>query len=50
VRRTLGQSAAAIMWSLRMIGVAVAFLAPWAIAVIFVVWIAKRIARPRQQK
>ena len=50
LRRTLAQSAAAIMWSLRMIGVAVAFLAPWAIAVIFVVWIAKRIARPRQQK
>jgi len=44
----LAQSAAAIMWSLRMIGVAVAFLAPWAIAVIFVVWIAKRIARARQ--
>src|SRR5881227_1969722 len=48
LRRTLAQSAAAIMWSLRMIGVAVAFLAPWAIAVIFVVWIAKRIARARQ--
>src|SRR5256886_623582 len=48
LRRTLAQSAAAIMWSLRMIGVAVAFLAPWAIAVIFVVWIAKRIARARR--
>ncbi|PYJ48551.1 MAG: hypothetical protein DME87_12325 [Verrucomicrobia bacterium] len=49
LRRTLAQSAAAIMWSLRMIGVAVAFLAPWAIAVIFVVWIAKRIARARRK-
>ncbi len=29
LRRTLTQSASAIMWSLRMIGVAVAFLAPW---------------------
>src|SRR5437867_6588342 len=48
VRRTLGQSAAAIMWSLRMIGVAVAFLAPWAIAVVAITWIAKRIARARQ--
>ncbi len=47
VRRTLAQSAAAIMWSLRMIGVAVAFLAPWAIAIILAVWIAKRIARAR---
>ncbi len=47
VRRTLAQSAAAIMWSLRMIGVAVAFLVPWAIAIILAVWIAKRIARAR---
>src|SRR6266576_3290004 len=29
LRRTLAQSVSAIMWSLRMIGVAVAFLAPW---------------------
>ena len=50
LRRTLAQSAAAVMWSLRMIGVAVAFLAPWAIAIVFIVWIAKRIARARQRK
>jgi hypothetical protein len=50
LRRTLAQSAAAVMWSLRMIGVAVAFLAPWAIAVVFIVWIAKRIARARRRK
>jgi hypothetical protein len=46
----LAHSAAAVTWSLRMIGVAVAFLAPWAIAIIFIVWIAKRISRARQQK
>ncbi len=28
IRRTLGQGAAALMWSARMIGVAIAFLAP----------------------
>jgi len=45
LRRTLAQSAGAIMWSLRMIGVAVAFLAPWVIALVPVVWIGKRVAR-----
>jgi hypothetical protein len=49
LRRTLAESVGAIMWSLRMIGVAVAFLAPWAIAVVAVIWIAKRIARARRQ-
>src|SRR5438034_10073054 len=38
LRRTLAQSAGAIMWSLRMIGVAIAFFAPWAIAIIGVIW------------
>ena len=47
IRRTLTQGAAALMWSLRMIGVAVAFLAPWAIAIAIVVWILKRVARKR---
>ncbi len=50
LRRTLAQSAGAIMWSLRMIGVAVAFLAPWAIAIVLVVWIAKRVIHARQSK
>jgi len=50
LRRTLAQSASAIMWSFRMIGVALAFLAPWAIAFVLIVWIAKRIARTRQQR
>ena len=34
LRRTLAQSAGAIMWSLRMIGVAVAFLTPWVIGLV----------------
>src|SRR6266700_1993180 len=50
LRRTLAQSVAAVMWSLRMIGVAVAFLAPWAIAIVVIVWIAKRVARTRRSK
>jgi Domain of unknown function (DUF4349)/Putative zinc-finger len=49
LRRTLAQSAGAIMWSLRMIGVAVAFLAPWVIAIVLVIWLAKHIARARRK-
>jgi len=49
LRRTLAQSAAAIMWSLRMIGVAVAFLAPWAIAIVAVVWIMRRVSRAKRK-
>jgi hypothetical protein len=49
VRRTLAQSAGAIMWSLRMIGVAIAFLAPWAIAIVVVIWIARRVIRARSK-
>jgi hypothetical protein len=48
LRRTLAQSASAIMWSVRMIGVAIAFLAPWIIAILAIVWIAKRIMRARR--
>jgi anti-sigma factor RsiW len=50
LRRTLAQSAGAIMWSLRMIGVAIAFLAPWAIAIIGVIWIGRHVIRARQSK
>jgi Domain of unknown function (DUF4349) len=50
LRRTLAQSAAAITWSFRMIGVAVAFLVPWAIAIIAMVWLTKRVIRARQSK
>jgi hypothetical protein len=49
LRRTLAQSAGAIMWSLRMIGVAIAFLAPWVIAIIAIVWIARRVIRARRK-
>src|SRR6266853_1483657 len=49
LRRTLAQSAGAIMWSLRMIGVAVAFLAPWVIAIVAIVWIAIRAIRARRK-
>jgi hypothetical protein len=49
LRRTLAQSAGAIMWSLRMIGVAIAFLAPWTIAIIGVIWIARRVIRARSR-
>jgi hypothetical protein len=35
------------MWSVRMIGVAIAFLAPWALILGFVGWIARRVSRAR---
>ncbi len=47
LRRTIGQGAAALMWSVRMIGVAVAFLAPWALIVGAVGWVARRVSRTR---
>lgn len=49
LRRTLAQSVGAIMWSLRMIGVAIAFLAPWLIAIVAIVWITKRVIRARRK-
>ncbi len=48
LRRTIGQSSAAIMWSLRMIGVAIAFLAPWVIGLVAIIWIVKRIRGRRR--
>jgi hypothetical protein len=48
LRCTLAQSAAAIMWSLRMIGVAIAFLAPWVVALVALVWVLKRLAHVRR--
>jgi hypothetical protein len=50
LRRTLTQSAGAIMWSLRMIGVAVAFLAPWVIALVALIWITRRVIRARRKR
>lgn len=49
LRRTLAQSASAIMWSFRMIGVAVAFLAPWAIAIVLLAWIMRRVSRAKRK-
>src|SRR5438105_2632278 len=39
LRRTIGQGALALMWSARMIGVSLAFLAPWVLALIGVGWV-----------
>jgi Domain of unknown function (DUF4349) len=50
LRRTIGQGAAALMWSVRMIGVAVAFLAPWALILVAVGWVARRVSRARAAK
>ena len=47
LRRTIGQGAAALMWSVRMIGVAVAFLAPWALIIGALGWVARRVSRAR---
>ena len=47
LRNTLGQGAAALAWSLRMIGVALAFLAPWAIALAAIIWVVRRVVRVR---
>jgi Domain of unknown function (DUF4349)/Putative zinc-finger len=50
LRRTIGQGAGALMWSARMIGVALAFLAPWALALIGVGWVARRVSRTRRAR
>src|SRR5437762_10451841 len=47
LRRTISQSAGAIMWNLRMIGVAIALLAPWVIALVGIIWLARRIRSRR---
>lgn len=47
LRRTIGQGAAALMWSVRMIGVAIAFLAPWALIIGAVGWVLRRVSRAR---
>ena len=47
LRRTIGQGAAALMSSVRMIGVALAFLAPWVLAIVGVGWVMRRIKRAR---
>ena len=47
LRRTISQSAGAITWSLRMIGVAIAFLAPWVTALVGIIWLGRRIRSRR---
>ena len=47
IRRTLGQGVAALAWSVRMIGVALAFLAPWGLALGLVSWLVVRFAKRR---
>lgn len=41
-RRTLSQGFMALMWSVRMIGVSLAFVAPWGLALGLVVWLIVR--------
>jgi hypothetical protein len=50
LRRTIGQGATALMWSARMIGVALAFLAPWVVAIIGVGWVMRRVSRARRAR
>ncbi len=46
-RRTLAQGAAALMWSVQMIGVALAFFVPWILPLAGAIWVGRRIARAR---
>jgi hypothetical protein len=39
MRRTLAQGVGALLWSVRMIGVSLAFLAPWAVGVVILGWV-----------
>jgi Domain of unknown function (DUF4349) len=50
LRRTLGQSAGALMWSLRMIGVALASIAPWAIILVAAIGIITGVRRSRRRR
>ena len=50
LRRTIGQGAMALMWSARMIGVALAFLAPWVLALVGAGLIARRVSRARRTR
>ena len=50
LRRTLAQGAAALMWSVQMIGVALAFLVPWLLPIAIVIWALRLISRVRASK
>ncbi len=48
LRRTFVQAFAAVMWSLRMIGVALAFIAPWLLTLSVLAWIIARVRHARR--
>jgi Domain of unknown function (DUF4349)/Putative zinc-finger len=50
LRRTVEQGASALMWSVRMIGVALAFLAPWIIALAAAIGIVRGVRRSRRHR
>jgi hypothetical protein len=50
LRQTLSQGLTALMWSLRMVGVALAFFAPWVLAIAAAVWLWRRARRLRQHR
>ena len=50
MRRTIEQGAGALMWSVRMIGVALAFLAPWIIALAAAIGIVRGVRRSRRRR
>ncbi len=50
IRRTLMQGVGALMWSLRMIGVAIAFFAPWVLVLGLVFYFTRRISRARKAR
>ena len=50
LRRTIAQGTSALMWSVRMIGVALAFFAPWVLALAVLIWVIRRIRRARASK
>jgi len=50
MRRTVEQGTSALMWSVRMIGVALAFLAPWIIALAAAIGIVRGIHRSRRHR
>ncbi len=50
MRRTIEQGAGALMWSVRMISVALAFLAPWIIALAAAIGIVRGVRRSRRHR
>jgi len=50
MRRTIEQGAGPLMWSVRMIGVALAFLAPWIIALAAFIGVVHGVGRSRRHR